>query len=103
MRLGTSLLVLLAQELLAERLAKKGYQQSKTTPGLWKHKWRPVQFTLVVDDFGVKYVGKEHAEHLMEALKEHYEVSEDWTGSKYCGLTLKWDYKHRKVHLSMTE
>ena len=41
---------LLAQELLAERLAKKGYQKSKTTPGLWKHKWRPVQFTLVVDD-----------------------------------------------------
>jgi len=92
---------LLAQELLAERLAKKGYHQSKTTPGLWKHKWRPVQFTLVVDDFGVKYVGKEHAEHLMEALKEHYEVSEDWTGSKYCGLTLKWDHKRRKVHLSM--
>jgi hypothetical protein len=28
------------------------------TPGLWTHKTRPILFSLVVDDFGVKYVGK---------------------------------------------
>jgi len=22
------------------------------TPGLWRHEWRPITFTLVVDDFG---------------------------------------------------
>ena len=63
---------LLAQELLEKRLVKHGYTQSQTTPGFWKHHTRPVQFSLVVDDFGVKYVGQENAEHLINVLKEHY-------------------------------
>ena len=54
---------LLANKLLEKRLNINGYFQSKLVPGLWKHEWRPIQFTLVVDDFGVKYVGKEHALH----------------------------------------
>ena len=53
---------LLANELLEKRLNKRGYHQSKLVPGLWSHKWRPVQFTLVIDDFGVKYVGEEHTQ-----------------------------------------
>ena len=92
---------LISQELLESRLVKHGYEQSKLTPGFWKHKWRPISFSLVVDDFGVKYVGKQHVEHLIKALKEHYEISQDWTGSKYCGLTLDWDYVRREVHVSM--
>ena len=32
---------------------------------------------------------------------EFYEVSKDWKGKKYCGITLDWDYDRRKVHLSM--
>ena len=44
-------------------------------PGLWFHEWRPIQFSLVVDDFGVKYVGEENAKHLVNALVEHYEIS----------------------------
>ena len=60
---------LLANELLKKRLNKHGYSQSKLVPGLWKHKKRPIQFTLVVDDFGVKYEGKEHALHLKKTLK----------------------------------
>ena len=47
------------------------------TPGLWLHGWRPIQFSLVVDDFGVKYVGEEHSKHLVNALVEHYEISQD--------------------------
>ena len=38
----------LANELLEKRLNKYGYYQSKLVPGLWKHKWRPIQFTLRV-------------------------------------------------------
>ena len=78
---------LLAQELLEKRLKKHRYTQSKLIPGFWTHKWRTIQFSLVVDDFGVKYQGKEHAKHLMNALKETYEISEDWEGEKYIGLT----------------
>ena len=70
-------------------------------PGLWKHDWCPIQFTLVADDFGVKYVGKEHALHLQQTLEEHYKVTNDWTGSRYIGITIDWDYKRRQVHLSM--
>jgi endonuclease I len=54
-----------------------------------------------VDDFGVKYVGREHTEHLMECIKKNYNISSDWKGSAYCGLTLEWDYKKGTVDLSM--
>ena len=60
----------LSNDLLVQRLAKHGYRPSKITDGYWKHDTRPISFTLVVDDFGVKYVGKEHADHLMESLKK---------------------------------
>ena len=44
--------------LLRTRLEKAGYYEAVTTPGLWCHKWRPIQFVLLVDNFGIKYVGK---------------------------------------------
>ena len=62
---------------------------------------RPIQFTLVVDDFGFKYVGEEHALHLKSILEQHYKVTTDWTGRRYIGITLDWDYVQRRVHLSM--
>lgn len=92
---------LLAQELLEKRLDKHGYWQSQYTPGLWIHDWRPVQFTLVMDNFGIKYVGEENKNHLINALKENNEIAIGEGGTKYIGLTLQWDYKQRCVHLSM--
>jgi hypothetical protein len=58
---------------------------------------------LVVEDFGVKYIGKEHVLHLIKVRKEQYEVKEDWGGTRYLGITLDWDYKCNEVHLSMPE
>jgi hypothetical protein len=92
---------IIAQQLLEERLGQDGYRQSKTTPGLWTHDTRPISFSLVVDDFGVKYVGKENAQHLLDTVQKYYKCSCDWEGERYCGLTIKWDYAGRKVHLSM--
>jgi hypothetical protein len=40
-------------------------------------------------------------EHLISVLQQDYEVDTDWDGTQYLGLTLHWDYKYRKVHLSM--
>jgi hypothetical protein len=91
----------IAQEQLIKRLKKAGYFQSESSPGFWKHEWRPISFTLVVDDFGVKYVGKENADHLISVLQEDYKIDIDWEGTRYIGLTLDWDYIQRKVHLSM--
>jgi hypothetical protein len=63
---------LLAKKLLQTRLAPFGYCPARHTPGLWLHKIRPISFTLIVDDFAVKYVGKQHAEHLRNALLRTY-------------------------------
>ena len=48
----------LANDLLKKPLAEEDYFEVDHTPGLFKHKWRPIWFTLVVDDFGIKYVGE---------------------------------------------
>ena len=66
------------QELLEQRLAQNGYTQSKLTPRLWMHHMRPIILCLVIDDFGVKYVGRENAEHLKCILVEKYEITTDW-------------------------
>jgi hypothetical protein len=92
---------ILANELLQRNLAKDGYRPTQHTQGIWTHDTRPILFSLVVDDFGVKYVGREHAEHLMACIKKKYNISRDWNGTAYCGLTLGRDYKHRTVDLSM--
>jgi hypothetical protein len=92
---------ILANELLQRNLAKDGYRPTPHTHGLWTHDTRPISFSLVVDDFGVKYVGREHAEHLMACIRKNYNISSDWNGGAYCGLTLDWDYEKRTVDLSM--
>jgi hypothetical protein len=92
---------ILANELLQRNLAKDGYRPTTHTQGLWTHDTRPISFSLVVDDFGVKYVGREHAEHLMTCIKKNYNISRDWNGTAYCGLTLDWDYNKRTVDLSI--
>jgi hypothetical protein len=40
----------LANNLLVKRLAHHGYHPVEHTPGMWRHKMRPITFTLVVDD-----------------------------------------------------
>ena len=57
-----------------QHLADDGYLPCKLTPGLLRHVSLPISFCLVVDDFGVKCVGKENAEHLIAALKKHYDI-----------------------------
>ena len=73
---------LLENELLKKRLNKQGYQQSELVPCLWKHDCCPVQFTLAVDNFGLKYVGEEHAPHLKQTIKNDYSVTAEWEGRR---------------------
>ena len=61
---------------------------------------RPVKFSLVVDDFCVKYVGEENLQHLINAIQtEGYKLSIDWSGTKY-----KWEstYYHNVYLLSLS-
>ncbi len=84
---------LLANELLKKRLNKHGYRQSKSVPVLWKHDTQPIQFTLVVDDFGVKYVGEEHAQHLKKhtrgTLQTHLQLDREAIHWDHIGLGLQ--------------
>ena len=92
---------ILANKRLRRKLAPFGYHEHAKTPGLWYHDSRPISFTLVVDDFGVKYVDKADADHLIKSIRSTYMCTEDWTGDLYCGISLGWDYDARTVDISM--
>jgi hypothetical protein len=72
---------LLANQLLQAHLAPFGYYPTRHTPRLWLLKTRPISFTLFVDDFTIKCVGKKHAYHLKNALLRTYELATDWTAT----------------------
>ena len=67
----------IANDQLKQRLAQYGYFPAPRIPALWLHKTNSVSFTLCVDDFGIKYTDKMHADHLVNALKSLYEISVD--------------------------
>ena len=90
----------LSNDLLRKRLEKEQYYEVDGTSGLWRHTWRPIQFVLIVDDFGVEYVGKKHAQNLLNILKKYHTMSEDWEGKKFAGIDLEWNYD--KVHSKRT-
>jgi hypothetical protein len=56
---------------------------------------------MIVDDFAVKCVGKQHAAHSRDALLRSYELTTDWEGKLNSGMTLKWDNKNRTCDISM--
>ena len=83
--------------LLRTRLEKAGYYEAATIPGLWSHKWRPIQFVLIVDDFGIKYVGKQQALHILKILQQNYEITTD-REDFFSGIDLAWDYNDQHAN-----
>lgn len=94
---------LLAKRYLDKLLAKHGYHQDKLVPCLYTHETRNISFTLVVDDFGIKYHDRADVDHLLAAIHELYQTTVDWTGSKYLGITLRFDSSKRCVALSIPD
>ena len=78
----------IANDKLNLHLAKICYEPAPITPGLWWYQKRPLQFSLVVDDFGVKYERQANINHLLYALKTIYKIYEVWYGKLYCVLNL---------------
>ena len=91
----------IAYDKLVTHLQKGGYVHAGRTPGLFKHKTRDLYFCLVVDDFGVKYVHKADAHHLINHLSKEYKCTVDWDGKIFLGIHLDWNYDKRTVDLSM--
>jgi len=86
---------------LKEHLNKEDYFKSLLVSALWKHKTRPSQFVLVVDDFGIKYFTKDDLDHLADTLKKYYSIKIDPNGKELVKIEFDWDYTNKKVHLSM--
>jgi hypothetical protein len=70
-------------------------------PGFWKHKIKSIQFVLVVDNFGIKYIKKDDLDHLIRMLEKYYDVAVDLDGKEFVKIELDWDYENKRVHLSM--
>jgi hypothetical protein len=92
---------ILANKRLRRKLAPFGYYECINTPGLWRHESCPLTFTLVVHDFGVKFINKNDVDHLISSIKNTYTLTKDWTGNLYCGIMLVWDYVRCTVDISM--
>ena len=63
-------------------LNKTGYYETTTKTEIWRHKWRPIMFVLIVDDFGIEYVGNNHLHHIRTVRTNHYTITEDLDGKK---------------------
>ena len=98
---GLKQAAILAYRLLVQRLSAKGYHPIPLTNGLFKHQTRATTFALYVDDFGIKYNNQDDLQHLIDTLKEHYEILIDLEGKNYCGLMFQWHYKLGYVDVSM--
>ena len=46
-------------------------------------------------------MGIDKVQHLIRALKQNYEIEQDWEGKRYVGLTFNWDYDKHEVHVSI--
>ena len=69
-------------------MKKIDYKPASITPGLWRYQTRPLQFSLVVDEFGVNYERQSDITHILDALRNIYKISEEWNGKLYCVLSL---------------
>ncbi len=92
----------LAQDRLVAHLAKNGYIQCVNTPCLFVHQTNGVAFTLVVDDFLIKYKDREAVNHLLTALRELYTITTEFgTTQKYVGITLHHNKLQRYIDMSI--
>ena len=91
----------IANEDLVSHLAQHGYIQDPNIPSFFENSLNKVSFTLVVDDFGVKYTGVENLQDLIRVLELRYIIKVDTSGQKYVGIRLAWDYLANTVTLDM--
>ena len=59
---------------LKAHLSQFGFAPVPRTQALWKNDTKPIFLSLVVDNFGVKYIGKENADHLIQSLQKLYTI-----------------------------
>jgi hypothetical protein len=77
---------------LVAHLKEHSYNQDPNVPCLFEHATNKTVFTLIVDDFGVKYTGIENFNELVRILNMRWPVKTDITGKKFLGMRIDWHY-----------
>jgi Reverse transcriptase (RNA-dependent DNA polymerase) len=90
-----------ANDNLVPRLNDAGYHETGIIPGLFCHTSNGTVFTLIVDDFLIHHIGDDNLQHLEDTLRKHYTITVDKHATKFCGMTLEWNYQEGHVTLSM--
>ena len=93
----------IANQDVADHLAKFGCHECKFTPGLFTHETRPIQFSLTVDDFAVKWINRSDFDHLLQSLETKHAMTCDMDGKQCVGMYLDWNYEKREVVCSMDQ
>ena len=68
MTYGLKQAAVLAYNQLKAQLLPAGYAPIIDTVGMWQHATKRTKLCLCVDDFGIKYYGKEDNNHLLKAI-----------------------------------
>ena len=79
----------------------KQIQKGPKTEELFLHETRDILFTLVVDDFGIKYTRNENVNHLIESVRKKCPFQIDWDTKQYIRMHLKWDYDNQTIRVNM--
>jgi hypothetical protein len=92
----------LSQIRLIEHLARHGYRQCPNTPCLFRHRTRDIIFSLVVDDFGVRYGSQSDIDHLEKTLQlNDYKITIRPEGDQYLGMKIAFNTARTAVTISM--
>jgi hypothetical protein len=92
---------IISQNALVKHIGESGYHLSDSC--IITHDTRPISATLIVDDFGIKYINDQDLHHFLDTLRAKYDITVDLTGEHYIGFDLLWEYEgpRRRVELSM--
>jgi len=89
----------LSQTRLIDHLGSGGYRQT-STPMLFRHEERDIDFTLVVDDFGVKYKLDADWDRLCAHLRLMYDIKPHPVGTQFLGFSIHHDRTARTLSMS---
>jgi hypothetical protein len=92
----------LSQTRLIRHLSTHEYIQCANTPCLFRLVTRDIMFSLVVDNFGVRYTNQCDADHLIQTLEANaYKLKVRPLGDAYLGMAIAFDRARKTVSLSM--
>ena len=92
---------LIANGHLQKMFAPFAHHPCAITPGSWKHNTSDLVFCLVVDNFVAQCTRRKDIDHLLNMLKTHCKVSENWADKRHCGLTRESDCENCACDISM--